>query len=119
MSACSFSLLHAHIKLQTCLETQQVWRQLTCAAHCSRDAAGRLMALAEELCEALWALCDQRHDASEAERRKAALDACIAECVNMVAQGTTALVQAEVDRCAAWSRPASTHAPACEHTWCL
>lgn len=77
------------------------------------------MALAEELREALWALCDQRHDASEAERRKAAPDACIVECVNMVAQGTAALVQAEVDRCAAWGWPASMRGAASEHTWCL
>jgi hypothetical protein len=57
------------------------------------------MALAEEARDALWALCDMRAEASEAERWRAAPDACVADCVASVGQGMVGLVQAEVDRC--------------------
>jgi hypothetical protein len=57
-----------------------------------------LLLRCEELRDALWALCDAKHDAVEAARLKLAADGSAAEQVSLMGARLTSLVQVEVDR---------------------
>lgn len=61
-------------------------------------AQGELLLRCEELRDALWALCDAKHDAVEAARLKLAADGSAAEQVTLMGARLTSLVQVEVDR---------------------
>jgi hypothetical protein len=59
---------------------------------------GELLLRCEELRDALWALCDAKHEAAEAARLKLAADGSAAEHVALLGTQLTSLVQAELDR---------------------
>jgi hypothetical protein len=65
---------------------------------CVRPAQGELLLRCEELRDALWALCDAKHDAAEAARLKLAADGSAAEQVTLMGARLASLVQVEVDR---------------------
>jgi hypothetical protein len=59
---------------------------------------GELLLRCEELRDALWALCDAKHDAVEAACLKLAGDGSAAEQVTPMGTQLTSLVQVELDR---------------------
>jgi hypothetical protein len=61
-------------------------------------AQAELMLRSEEVRDALWALCDAKHEAGEVARLKLASEGCAAEHVALLGQHFGSLAQAEVDR---------------------
>lgn len=59
---------------------------------------GELLLRSEELRDALWAICDAKHEEAEAARLKLANDGSAAEHVGLLGQHLTTLVQVEFDR---------------------
>ncbi|KAF8067189.1 SPEF2 [Scenedesmus sp. PABB004] len=59
---------------------------------------GELLLRCEELRDALWGVCDARHEEAEAARLRLAGDGAAAEHVALLGQHLTALVQVELDR---------------------
>jgi hypothetical protein len=59
---------------------------------------GELLLRCEELRDALWALCDAKHDSVEAARLKLAADGSAADQVALMGSQLTTLVQVELDR---------------------
>jgi hypothetical protein len=55
----------------------------------------------EELRDALWAICDSKHEEAEAARLNLAGDGSAAEHIGLLGQHLTSLAQVELDRWAA------------------
>ena len=58
-----------------------------------REAAAELVLRAEELREALWALCDAKMEAAEAERARVAADSFVPDHTNILGHYYAALTQ--------------------------
>jgi hypothetical protein len=59
----------------------------------------------EELRDALWGICDSKHEEAEAARLKLAGDGSAAEHIGLLGQHLTSLAQVELDR---WESRRST-----------
>lgn len=64
----------------------------------SCDPQGELLLRCDELRDALWALCDARADAAEAERLRLAGDGAVVDQVDALAARYATLAQVEADR---------------------
>jgi hypothetical protein len=57
-----------------------------------------LLLRSEELRDALWGICDSKHEEAEAARLKLAGDGSAAEHISLLGQHLTSLAQVELDR---------------------
>jgi hypothetical protein len=64
----------------------------------TREAGAELLLRCDELRDALWALCDARADAAEAERQRLAAGAAAGAAAEAVVGAMAALAQVELDR---------------------
>jgi hypothetical protein len=72
--------------------------QSTNVMHCCCCCQAELLLRSEELRDALWAICDSKHEEAEAARLKLAGDGSAAEHVGLLGQHLTSLAQVELDR---------------------
>lgn len=78
--------------------------RLPCVHLIAVNLQGELLLRTEELRDALWTICDVKHEEVEAARLKLANDGSAAEHVLLLGQHLTNLVQVEFDR---WVLPSA------------
>eukprot|EP00775_Hariotina_reticulata_P002553 gene2553-2855_t len=64
----------------------------------AKETQGELMLRGEELRDALWAICDSKHEEAEAARLKLVNDGSTAEHISLLGLHLVSLVQGELDR---------------------
>lgn len=83
----------------SCSSFLMFYASASAAAAVGRQA--ELLLRSEELRDALWGICDSKHEEAEAARLKLAGDGSAAEHIGLLGLHLTSLAQVELDRWAA------------------